>query len=223
MTFVTLPKQDDFVEPIHGWRIWRRTTKRYLRSSWLGGASALDDEPANDDELTATAPDYVEPVIGWRIWRAVKCDGQYVLASLFNNIVWVPGKSLDARCLSLISVAQHRSPDPKCHCGVYAARRESIDWRRLGHRGLTPLVVGRVSLWGPVVEGEHGWRAEHGYPERLFVPRVGKTLKERDQRVAESLEAYGVPTRTILVDNRRALMPVLEALCQNAAEPAPIA
>jgi hypothetical protein len=31
-------------------------------------------------------------------------------------------------------------------------------------------VIGTVSLWGTVVEGERGWRASHAYPRRIYVP-----------------------------------------------------
>ena len=210
--------RSDFFEPVRGWRVWRRGAKRHV-STVRAGDPADHATPLGDGDV---APDYVDPVLGWRVWRVVKCKGQYLLASLFNNVVWVPGEALDARCFAIIRLPRHTSPDLKCHCGVYAARREAIDWELIGRRALTPLVVGRVSLWGPVVEAERGWRAEHGYPERLFVPCIRPSLRDRDVRIAQSLDAYGVPVKTVLVDRAAALMPVLDVLCPRRAEPAPL-
>src|SRR4051794_20561913 len=205
--------RSDFFEPVYGLQVWRRASKRGVTRGRDGETAAGEREY----DAAVAAPDFVEPVMGWRIWRAIKCDGSYVLASLFNNIVWVPGKSLDARCLA-VGGTRHRSPDPECRCGVYAAHCDALDWQRLARRGPTTLVVGRVSLWGPVVEAERGWRAEHGYPERLFVPRVGRRLKDRDSRIAAELQAYGVPATTLLVEHRASLRPVIDFLCRD--EPA---
>ncbi len=206
--------RSDFFEPVRGWRVWRRGAKRNVTGGPPQAAVAEAERPGAEatDGTWPAAPDYLEPVLGWRIWRVVKCKGRYVLASLFNNVVWVPGTALDARCFAIVRLFGHRAPDEKCHCGIYAARREAIDWELLGRRALTPLAVGRVYLWGPVVEAERGWRAEHAYPERLFVPSIGQTLKERDHRIVEGLEAYGVPVRTILVEHASSLLPVIDVL-----------
>jgi hypothetical protein len=56
-------------------------------------------------------------------------------------------------------------------------------------------VIGRVALWGEVVEGEFGWRASRAYPLELLIPgraggyRRGAYLDE----IAVELEAYRVP------------------------------
>ena len=48
-------------------------------------------------------------------------------------------------------------------------------------------VVGSVKLWGKIVEGSQGWRAQKAYPERLWVPYEAWHL-------APSLrDLYGVP------------------------------
>jgi len=210
------PKRSDFFEPVRGWQIWRRGAKRSVDDGLSREETDHGEhpgaEPAPAGLHTMRAPDFVDPVIGWRVWRVVRCKGRFYLASAFNNIVWVPGSSLDARCLSFVRVARHSSPDVTCHCGVYAATRDALDWQLLGRRTRTPLVVGTVSLWGPVVEAERGWRAGHGYPERLFVPSVGEEVRERDLRVAESLTEYGVPVKTVLVKRIGSLMPAIDVL-----------
>lgn len=70
---------------------------------------------------------------------------------------------------------------------------EPLRWPLL-HR-----VIGRVSLWGSVVECEHGWRASHAYPERLYVPSLHE---EREtacdaSEIARDLTTYGVPVEPL--------------------------
>lgn len=56
----------------------------------------------------------------------------------------------------------HRVPGSDCTCGIHATRA-------IGHlrRTRDPAVLGTVALWGRVLEHEHGYRAEFGYPQRL--------------------------------------------------------
>jgi hypothetical protein len=207
----------DFVQPVRGVMIWRGAAKRAIVGSSAGAAHAIAGD--RDLDPDARAPDFIEPVVGWRIWRAVRCDGRYVLASIVSNTAWVPARALDAQCLVTQKGPGHDAPDRGCCCGVYASRHDALDWHMLGRRSMTPLVVGRVSLWGPVVEAARGWRAARGYPERLFVPRAGSRLTRRDYRVAGDLEAYGVPAAAVLVDDRSAIRSVLEALCPGPRAP----
>lgn len=55
------------------------------------------------------------------------------------------------------------------------------------------IVVGKVQLWGRVIEGDRGYRAELAYPGALAF--IGKSwLSERSERaIEESLDAYGAP------------------------------
>jgi hypothetical protein len=53
--------------------------------------------------------------------------------------------------------------------------------------GTVCRVLGTVALWGRVVELEHGWRASHAYPLRLFVD---------DGEVRHRLAAYGTDFAT---------------------------
>jgi hypothetical protein len=59
-------------------------------------------------------------------------------------------------------------------------------------------VIGRVALWGDVVEGPAGWRASHAYPTELFVPsaaagRSGLRHRAYVDEIIQALEAYEVP------------------------------
>jgi hypothetical protein len=202
----------DFFEPVPGWRIWRRSARRQLESF----------EPAprrlQASNVSDAAPDYLEPVIGWRVWRLVKFRRRYLLGSLFNNIAWFPGAALDAHCLQEAPRSRrHAAPDEKCYCGIYASRHEAIDWAAVSGRSLSPLVLGRVLLWGSVIEAELGWRAAHAYPERIFVPRVhGRALRGEDDLVVDSLAAYGVPVEPVAVASQESLLPTVRVLAQEA-------
>ncbi len=71
----------------------------------------------------------------------------------------------------------HSSPDANCTCGIYAGRTAAD----------CPSgdVLGKVKLWGTLIPGEKGSRAEFAYPSELHVP-----TKLADN---PALLAYGVP------------------------------
>jgi hypothetical protein len=60
-------------------------------------------------------------------------------------------------------------------------------------------VIGLVSLWGSVVEGDRGWRASRGYPRRLYVPArcLGGASTVTAGEVALALTEYGVPVELL--------------------------
>jgi hypothetical protein len=178
-----------------------------------GGAVVADAAAAPAPR--EVAPDYSDPVLGWRVWRVVKCRGQYLLGSLFNNVAWFPETRLDAHCFQAIHVRGHVSPDLKCRCGIYAAHHDNLEWASLSHRSLKRLVIGRVHLWGTVIEAEHGWRATYAYPERIFIPRVNGQFSDEDFRITEDLLAYRVPVEPVRVESAAALMPTLAALADS--------
>jgi hypothetical protein len=110
------------------------------------------------------APDYAEALIGWRVWCVVRTREGIRLASVIKDDVWPESAELVARCLV---DATHAAPVQSCSCGVYAAREPATVWTYLRGRdepGTIGRVLGRVLLWGRVVEHEHGWRASHAYP-----------------------------------------------------------
>lgn len=82
-----------------------------------------------------------------------------------------------------LHVERHSAPDPNCSCGIYAAT-EAKGVPTGGN------VYGKVKLWGTVVPGENGYRAEFAYPSEF---RVAKDLADN-----KDLLAFGVP---IVVDD----------------------
>ncbi len=103
------------------------------------------------------------------------------------------------------------TPDENCTCGIYAT--EDVTGVPGGPPASTPLVgiaafaftlqrsvwgaapspsvFGTVSLWGKVIPGDRGWRAEYAYPRELWVIESAK-------RSASLLaEDYSVPCHVI--------------------------
>jgi hypothetical protein len=56
----------------------------------------------------------------------------------------------------------HEAPEIDCTCGLHGTHEPD-----LLRRTKSPSVLGRVALWGRVIEHELGFRAQFGYPQRL--------------------------------------------------------
>jgi hypothetical protein len=163
------------------------------------------------------APDYCEPIVGWRVWLIARECGQVRLGSVMYPTLWTPRREQIAVCRpaeprarggrerlsSLPRREAHRSPHLRCGCGIYAAK--TVDQAASYFDGALPTgdepvrVIGRVSLWGRVIEGEHGYRASHAYPLELYVPALdadGLTAAE----IALGLTDYRVSVE--LLDGR---------------------
>lgn len=57
----------------------------------------------------------------------------------------------------------HDCPHEHCVCGIYAVD----DFDRVPASG---TVYGKVKLWGKIIPGEKGYRAEYAYPSEFWVP-----------------------------------------------------
>jgi hypothetical protein len=74
-------------------------------------------------------------------------------------------------------------------------------------------VLGRVLLWGSVVECDHGWRAEYAYPAALYLSARGpevtpgyRSAAEHDRRaeveeIARRLRSYSGPVHVFADDS----------------------
>ena len=126
-------------------------------------------------------PDSIEPIIGRRAWGLARNDGRIRLCSA-RGTVWPEDEALEAACPQA-----HTSPDEDCTCGIYALN-ESQPWPYYDFTGPGYAVWGEVLLWGKVVEGGKGYRAQYAYAKRLY-------LAHKDYRYVVPLrESYkGVP------------------------------
>jgi hypothetical protein len=81
---------------------------------------------------------------------------------VIHDHVWPVDRETSARC-----VHGHSAPHLECACGIHAAREPVAVLSYLRGRdepATVARVLGRVQLWGSVVEHEGGWRAERAYP-----------------------------------------------------------
>jgi hypothetical protein len=124
---------------------------------------------------------------------------------------WLGGERLVASCAcedeqgNLLN--DHEAPDPGCRCGIYGLKEaewleqpllylladELRDFSRLftgRYRFREPqqtwVVAGSVLLWGKVIEGTFGYRAQYAYPERLWLLPPALVGGEDKTRVEET-------------------------------------
>jgi hypothetical protein len=135
-------------------------------------------------------PDFISTIVAYRTWQ---WDAEGI-ASL-NCVRWVPGEALTATCHNHIAFADfiepHKTPDPRCSCGVYAAK----NFEHLVQIGYAQHGIhGEVELWGTVMEHKLGWRAQFAYPKSFTVPEDMLPYQMPDLEVRLGmLSLYGVP------------------------------
>ena len=103
-----------------------------------------------------------EPIVAWRAWALTgHRDGSGLLLRPVARRArtWKPRTIVEASCRAS---RWHEAPDPACTCGLHGAH--GIDVLR---KTRCPAVLGRVALWGRVIEHQHGYRARFAYPQRL--------------------------------------------------------
>jgi hypothetical protein len=155
--------------------------------------------------VTSRAPDLIEPSVGWRVWVVVEEQGELRLASVLYPTIWPVRRELVAACDARPDPdGTDRVPHVQCSCGVHAAVAVEDATSYFDGRGARTMrevyrVIGRVSLWGRVVEGDAGWRASHAYPKELYVPSrcLSAAGRTNAAQVALALTDYGVPVRLL--------------------------
>lgn len=123
------------------------------------------------EAFESDGPLYPSALTAWRSWRVVQLDGARYLTSTVAHDVWEPGRRLTATCRGRDDVAPgERPPGAPCAdhgCGIYARKhRLPATYVTTGPRA----AVGLVALWGRVIEHEHGYRAQFGYPVAFVEP-----------------------------------------------------
>lgn len=108
-------------------------------------------------------PDSIEPIVGRRCWGLAKIGGKILLCSAASHTVWPGDERFTAECSK-----SHAPPGDDCTCGIYALA-ETEPWPYYDFDGGGQAVWGEVFLWGTVVKGEKGYRAQFAYPKRLYL------------------------------------------------------
>jgi hypothetical protein len=121
-------------------------------------------------------PLYPEAIIGWRSWAFT---GGRLTSLAFEN-KWPVGKEMKATCTDSRKIGV---PHQRCGCGIYALKSLKI-LRRSHYFGYE--CFGKVSLWGRIIEGDDGYRAEFAYPKVIYVTYM-------NYKLVEPLSVYGVP------------------------------
>jgi len=158
-------------------------------------------------------PDAIEPIVGWRCW-SLNDQWRLESLIEGRDVPWRPGVRKEAECRfpAMIrawpqetaegrpqetpldpelleprvlaehpELSEHEAPLESCLCGIYAAK-DLETLRRVLNGG---LIVGEVYLWGKVIPGELGYRAQYAYPKSLRLVTKGVP-----DHVLESLRAY---------------------------------
>lgn len=148
--------------------------------------------PIDDEEPRFAA------VVGWRTWVAAPAGGAWRLWSATRAAPWPvrrPAVATCARCAE--------PPGEGCECGVHALREPDAPGAAtpaadatLGWNALL-TVLGRVVLFGRVIEHEHGWRGERAYPAHLYVVGTPSGHEEMVRAAVASLGDYEVPVERL--------------------------
>lgn len=173
-------------------------------------------------------PDSIMPFVGVRGWLANKTlRDEERLFSVYKSIDWPIGEHLEAKCIQPASVwagmkganmfvanmrsgtdpvkelPVHDAPYTDCSCGIYALNSTLTDnevkpWQ-------SSAILGIVLLWGHVLEGERGWRAQYG---RIVALLLDSFEPQRARLIQQMAETYRVPITMSLeeeIDRQRQL------------------
>jgi hypothetical protein len=121
----------------------------------------------------------IEPILGWRVWHVDPRPDRARLLSWTQSDDWPYGRRMEASCRPLgvrWPRRRHEAPCPGHRCGIYALRERAAAEALLRQleqvgpgAGRFPSAVGRVSMWGRVIENSGGWRAQFAYPYDLVL------------------------------------------------------
>ena len=120
----------------------------------------------------------VEAIEAFRSWRVDPNDSY--LHSQFYTCAWAPYRKMEAICMS-----GEYCCAGSCDAGIYATKGPILDFlANVAPSGDSYCILGKVWLWGRILECEDGYRAEFAYPSLIYNTHA---------RSAEFAQRYGVP------------------------------
>lgn len=169
-----IPVVPDSVTPIEAWRTWRvedgKLTSLYSETVWTPGEAlqATCEKPIEYQwEIRRHGPLTLEEARE----RAMRMADQPMMIMMPGSRMLPPPprpvpsfpsvEPPDGYGYYLEHRSHDHAPEEWCECGIYAA--SELDGCPVGH------IAGKVKLWGTVVEGERGYRAEYAYPSEFLV------------------------------------------------------
>lgn len=134
-------------------------------------------------------PDSIEPILAIRGWNIYQENNKYFLSSCFQyKIIWPFKTKLSALCLAndswMSPGIKHTAPLQDCDCGIYALKKapdehELLPWEE-------DSILGLVFIWGKILEGTKGYRAQFSKPAALL-------QDERSEIISSLAQNYSVP------------------------------
>ena len=155
----------------------------------LPEAPSPDPEPILEPEPVLSymvVPDGIDPVVGWRAW--VLHDSGF-LVSLSGAVPWVPHEPIEAidarswegwKWTTRLTYIEGPCPHEDYTCGIYAV--DEMEIIPVFSKDIN-VVIWQVYLWGKVIPGDRGWRAQYAYPKEFHLLRGQEKI----------IQDYGVP------------------------------
>jgi hypothetical protein len=157
----------------------------------------------------------------------------HFLANLGNDTIYVPREKIEAHCEQYSTIgtlihpkdhSEQPAPHLTCMCGIYAYKEKPRLLREIRniYSGLRLVannryvpIYGEINLWGKVIEHEDGYRAQFGYPKRLWCTPAIEPLAGWIGYV------YGVPCEVmpsgddeeIKINSPRSIIPKMNRPC----------
>jgi hypothetical protein len=130
---------------------------------------------------------YTQPILAWRMWVM---NGGKLTSVHYSSQPWKPKQRFSAHCFTCKPL-----PEPRCTCGVYAKR--NIEYSFWVNNQRSSCVLGLVYLWGNIVEGDRGYRAQFAYPAKLFI------IDNNEAEIMAIAHKYGIPWQKLTWWQRR--------------------
>lgn len=187
----------DSIEPVEGYRTWKFNGKALVSvtNETVWPTKDALEAKCSPNSTTSMMSMYMTPrFYHWDVRKdreGLTYDQAFAQHTSYVNtgfyVLAAPPKTLlpDGFSLHMIEMGGASSdhgdcPGEGCSCGIYAA----------SELGGCPAagrdeIMGKVKMWGKVVPGDKGWRAQYAFPSELYVP----------ERLSShpALLAYGVP------------------------------
>lgn len=160
---------------------------------------------ANDIAVELPETNTEEIVYGYRVWAMNEHTGRLEAIGIgrkFSNIGWPTWQEIE-QCRGLAKAECNRYshlknkrrpiPDENCSCG-YHATKTIPDYGDLAHLAANNddnYVLGKIAMWGRIIEHDEGYRAEFAYPQVLYYPFHSNPNNIKSRIIRNCASVYG--------------------------------